>query len=169
MGQRWGRQIPVSMSRGDERRFLSFVKGTADVQILVAQARTPEGLFLDDFTDDRDGTQFFLLNRAFPWTPDIALTAQNTPYIRNLSGAPVIEYGRTSHGQFGRLFWSKGLSPGGEFTYEGCTYAYDAEKFQHWYEHVISWVKANSRERGAPHHRRYYMRGAWWRGGWLGP
>ena len=170
MGRRWGRQIPVAMSQGDERRFLEFIRSTTEVQILVTHAKTPEALFLHDFPNDPDRTQFFLWNRAFPWTPDIGQTTLNTPYLRNLDTAPVIEYVRSRHGQFGRIFWSKGLDPAGQFTFKGYyPFSYDAETFERWYEHVISWVKDNIRAKGPPNHRRYYMRGAGWRGGWLAP
>jgi hypothetical protein len=155
------------MSRGDEGKFLAFVRAHADIQILVAHAASAEGLFLEELPADKSKTQFFLWNRSFPWTPDVGQTTLGNPYLRNIHTAPVIEYCRRSHLQSGRLFWSKGLAPEGEFSLDGYPYAYDAQRFEGWYDQVIAWVKANSTATGPAHRRTYRMRGALWGFSWF--
>jgi len=141
----WGRQIGVAMTPDDEERFLAFVRGTAPVQILVTPAPTTESIFIDRLpvpTARRPGV-FQLWNQDFGWEPRPALTMINTYYLPDIGSAPVIEYCRDSPGMRGRLYWSKGLTPGGAFTFKSAPYSYDAQAFDRWYEQLARWVRKN--------------------------
>lgn len=146
----WGRQIAVEMSEPAEELFLQFLRRTANIRIFVSPAPKPELLCLDHLPPRKSReTQLYLWNTNFPWTPDIAVASNGSSIIRDIHRAPVIEYGRDpltlgnydSHS--GRIFWSKGLTPGGSYSFQHAayTYSYDAEQFAGWYSQVVRWIK----------------------------
>ena len=151
---RWGRQIPVAMSEPAEELFLQFLRRTASIRIFVSRASQPELLCLDRLPPRKSGERrFFLWNTDYPWTPDIAVASNGASYIRDIDSAPVIEYDRDpltlgcydSHR--GRIFWRKGLTPGGSYFFQNAayTYSYDAEQFAGWYSQAVHWIKKNSK------------------------
>jgi hypothetical protein len=151
---KWGRQIGVAMSEPAEELFLQFLRRTASIRIFVSHAPQPELLCLDRLPPRKSGkTQFFLWNTDYPWTPDIAVASNGASYIRDIDSAPVIEYDRDpltlgcydSHR--GRIFWRKGLTPGGSYSFQNAayTYSYDAEQFAGWYSQAVHWIKKNSK------------------------
>jgi hypothetical protein len=166
MGQRWGKQIAVAMTERDEKKFLTFLRSTADIQILVSPARMKEDLCLPAFP--RRGArqmQLFLWNRKFAWDPDCGPNTAGTFYIRNIARAPVVEYLRDplswAKQDRGRLYWSKGITPGGSYDFEQYPYAYDAQEFDKWHSLIVPWVKKNSRSKRTSDLPIYYLSGAW--------
>lgn len=173
MGKRWGRQVAVAMTESDEKRFLAFLRSTADIRIFVASAPNTEMLSLDRLPPRKSGKkQFFIWNSQFPWTPDHAVAANGWIIIRDIHRAPVIEYGRDSfrtNGDVGRVYWSKGITPGGAYTFKSpiYTYAYDAVQFEKWYKKVVRWVKVHSKPKKCKGRGIiYYFPAAWFWHGW---
>lgn len=166
MGPTWGRQIPVVMTESDEKPFLAFLRSSADIQILVTPVSTTEDIYLTEFPRRSDGRkQFFIWNKKFPWEPEVAPTTVGGFYVRNINSAPVIEYYRDplslSSPDRGRLYWSKGITLGGQYEFKQYPYAYDAKDFNKWYELVVSWIKVNSRTKVEGRLPVYYLSGAW--------
>ena len=174
MGKIWGRQIAVAMTGKDEEAFLSFLQSTADIQILVSPAETLEGLSISELTPRKTGRmQFFIWNKKFAWAPDVAPTTAGSFYVRDIGRAPVLEYGRDplrlGSGDQGRLYWSKGLTVGGQYEHKQYPYSYDAQEFEKWYELVVSWIKTNSKRKDSGKLPVYYLPGAWRWHGWYAP
>lgn len=75
MSARSGKQIAVAMTMRDERRFLAFLRTTADVQILALNSPSADHVWLNAFpprrSQDRLSRGFVLWNRAFDWEPEI--------------------------------------------------------------------------------------------------
>ena len=98
MSARSGKQIAVAMTERDERRFLAFLRTTADVQILALNSPSADHVWLNAFpprrSQDRLSRGFVLWNRAFGWEPEIQ-TFQHGAGVVNAHRAPVIEYLRT--------------------------------------------------------------------------
>ena len=111
MSARSGKQIAVAMTVRDERRFLAFLRTTADVQILALNSPSADHVWLNAFpprrSQDRLSRGFVLWNRAFDWEPEIQ-TFQHGAGVVNAHRAPVIEYLRhpffVSSREAGRLF-----------------------------------------------------------------
>jgi hypothetical protein len=162
-----GRQIAVLMNEQDENNFLEFLNKTSDVEIFTLHASTIEGLKKNLFSTDRQVTQFYIWNKSFPWEPDIGQSTQNTPYIKNIGTAPVVEYSRERNKQLGKLYWEKIPHVDGKYSYKGSTYLYDIENFEDWYENIINWVKKNSVAKGPKNNKRYYLKYAWRSGAWF--
>ena len=176
MGRHWGRQIPVAMTESDEKRFLAFLRTKAEITIFVASAPKTEMLTVDRLPPRKSGKkQFFIWNSQFAWSPDIAVASNGSVFIRDIHRAPVIEYGRDSFrtiGDIGRVFWSKGITPGGPYAFKHpvYTYAYDAAKFDKWYTEAVRWIKAHSRPKKCRHRGIiYYLPSAWLWHGWYKP
>jgi hypothetical protein len=145
----WARQIAVAMTESDEKTFLAFLRTTADIEIFASTAPTREELCLADLPERSTGqTQFFFWNKKFAWEPEYSRNMVGSFYVLDIARAPVIEYKRDplsySSNDIGRLYWSKGITPGGPYEFKSAPYAYDATAFAKWYESVVSWVKKNS-------------------------
>ncbi|HEY1947055.1 MAG TPA: hypothetical protein VGG97_08620 [Bryobacteraceae bacterium] len=115
--------------------------------------------------DGQSKRSFSFGTKSLHGKPDCAPTTVGGCYIRDIGRAPVIEYSRdplrwSSHGR-GRLYWSKGLTPGGSYTFKQYPFAYNAEEFNQWYELVVSWVKKNSRSKHTGGLPVYYLSSAW--------
>jgi hypothetical protein len=166
MGRRWGRQIAVAMTETDEKAFMAFLRSAAEIEILTSSAKAREELLLSDLPKRSTGqTQFFLWNQRFPWEPEYAPTTAGTFYVSNISRGPVIEYDRDPLSSWrystGRLYWAKGITPGGAHEFQSAPYAYDAGAFEKWYESVVSWVKKNSKCERWGELPIYYLPEAW--------
>lgn len=173
MGPITGKQIAVAMTVQDERKFLAFLRTTADVQILAVNSPRADRVWLDTFPGrDKNNllnTRFLLWNRAFSWEPQIHALGDSVGVVNGHQG-PVIDYRRHPLAPWaqvsGRLYWSRGMTPDGPYRDKsGRVYSYDAEAFDRWWKEVVRWVKAHS------HHRRdkwthvHYLPWAWWRYG----
>lgn len=161
------------MTEADENRFLDVLRTKADIQLFVASAPTAAQLTIDRLPPRRSAARtFYIWNRRFPWTPDVAKATNGATIIRDILQAPVLEYGRDSFratGDVGRIFWSKGMTPGGPYSFENpaYTYAYDATAFARWYDEVTDWIKANSRPKKSERLGTiYYLPAAWRWHGW---
>ena len=171
MSPRTGQQIAVAMTVRDERRFLAFLRTTADVQILALNRPSADHVWLNAFpprrSQDRLSRGFVLWNRAFGWEPEIQ-TFQHGAGVVNAHRAPVIEYLRhpffVLSREAGRLFWSRGVTIDGPYLGEDkvSRYAYDPERFDVWWRQVIQWIKANSYHRSDQHGFIHYLPWAWW-------
>lgn len=174
MGPRTGKQIAVAMTVQDERKFLAFLRTTADVQILALNSPQADRVWLDAFPPRRSrdtlSTGFLLWSRAFEWTPEVKVDGHGVAGVVNGHPAPVIEYLR--HPFFvpapnvGRLFWSRGMTADGPYqAKDGLRFSYDPEAFDVWWQQVIQWVRAHSHHRTDGRGHIHYLPWAWWRYG----
>jgi hypothetical protein len=147
-----GRQVAIDLSDQDEVEFLSFLRQSADIQIIRGFAKSPESLFVEKFEPRGAGNwDYALWNKAFPWQPTFAQTKLDLPelerrglyYVANKSTAPLLEYSRQARGPnaaYGRVYWAKDFSaPSG--------LEYDVEAFASWYESVARWLRSRSATR----------------------
>jgi hypothetical protein len=145
-----GRQLAVVLSDQDEADFLSFLNGSADIQIFRTSAPSRDGVFVDSFGPRGAWNwSYDIWNRAFPWEPILARTRLDLPdlerrglyYISNKSTAPIIEYSRPvpgPDGMNGRIYWANDFSaPNG--------LRYDVRAFEVWYESVFRWLRKRKR------------------------
>ena len=91
MSARSEKQIAVAMTERDERRFLAFLRTTADVQILALNSPSADHVWLNVFpprrSQDRLSRGFVLWNRAFDWEPEIQ--SSTCPPYPDLAEEPV--------------------------------------------------------------------------------
>lgn len=178
MGRPFGSQLAVVMAPRDEQDFLAWLRQTADVQILALDAASVDAVWLNELPprgrDARLHRSFALWNRAFEWHPEVQPLALGAGVV-NAARAPVIEYLRhplvSSSPDEGRLYWSRSMTSGGGWRWQGGDYSYDAERFARWWQHVVDWVASHAhavpREQAPPMH---YLPDAWAqaRGGVMG-
>ena len=154
-----GRQTAVAMTDLDEVEFLTFLRGTADIQLVESFAPTKEELFVDAFSPRRRGHWTYdIWNRAFDWkieykrVRDCVPKSQNPGwyYVSNTHNAPLIEYSRHNFNDasgltYGRVYWSK------FFAAEPNDIHYDVNAFSVWYDRIVRWIRKNGKqkERGA--------------------
>lgn len=148
-----GRQISVALTQKDEEEFISFLRQSADIQIIRSFAETDEGLFVTNFGVRESGNWTLdIWNKAFPWKPEYAKTRLDLPedrrnlsYISNKNDAPLIEYTRHNFnlgGVAGRIYWAKNFAaPNG--------LSYDVKGFEDWYESVVRWLRKNKKKNHA--------------------
>jgi hypothetical protein len=162
-----GRQIRVIMNELDELNFIDFLRAKSEIEIYTLHAETIENLSHPSLPKDRNIVQFYIWNKTFPWIPSIGQSTINTPYITNISTAPVIEYMREKNKQSGRIYWAKVHDNAGKFTHNFSTYSYDIESFEIWYEEIIKWIKKNSIAKGKKNDKTYYLENAWKSRSWI--
>ena len=150
----------------DEREFLAFLRSTATIQLVESSAPSPELMLVDGFSPREQGHwQYFIWNRAFPWTPEYGRVADGAvvpdrvgwSYLLNSSPGPLLEYDRhnftNARGVMGRVYWAKHFS--------GVPLAYDAEAFSRWFDQVVRWIRKGGRQLRRESHERYYFPDAW--------
>jgi len=162
-----GRQIAILMDEIDEANFIEFLRSGSEIEIFTRHALGVDSLSHRILPEDRNIVQFYIWNKTFPWTPSIGQSRINTPYLTNLSTAPVIEYMRERSKRFGRVYWEKLPDNSGQFSYKSLTYSYDVESFEVWYESIIKWIKQNSIARGKRNDRKYFLKNVWRSGAWF--
>jgi hypothetical protein len=166
------RQIAVVMTQKDERDFLAFLRGTADIQIMRTRAPTPALLVIDEFPAPASGAwQFVIWNKAFAWTPRIERASDGSYFLARYTTGPVIEYLRDQYSyraSRGRIFWP--TSPDPETLQANAPavvlYSYDHAQFRPWYEKIVRWVINTGTRRGRRGRARWYLPNAFWRYGW---
>ncbi len=137
-----GQQIQVAATSVDEEKFLTFLRESADVQLLVPCAPSVEQLWVDDFAPYGPyRTQYWVWNKAYPWTPKYGYVNQDVeghggwPYISNNLDGPLIEFSRTNLKHFpqsdmafghGRIYWSKLDHQTG---------------FEKWFGNILRWIR----------------------------
>jgi hypothetical protein len=156
-----GRQITVVMNEIDENNFFEYLRSESEIEIYTLHAKSLDKLIHPSLPEDRNIAQFYIWNKSFKWIPSIGTSTTNTPYITNISTAPVIEYMRGINKRAGRLYWDKLPDVSGEFKYKYLSYSYDVEKFEKWYEDIIRWIKKNSISKGKKNDKIYYLQNAW--------
>ena len=158
-----GKQTAIAMTPADERAFLSFLRSTAEVRLLVSSGPTPESLWVEEFDRIVGYAKFYLWNTAFAWTPEYGIvTADPTGarngyrFVSNSSVAPILEYSRHNfqdpRGTYGRVYWSK---------YFSGTPAYDVAAFDRWYSTVVRWLRKNGKQARKGTLNTYYLPDAW--------
>ena len=161
-----GRQTQVAMTDADERDFLAFLRSTADIQLFESSAPSPEQIVVDDFAPREQGHwQYFVWNRAFPWTPEYGQVADGAvvrervgwSYLRNSSTAPLLEYDRhnftIARGVTGRVYWAKHFATG--------ALAYDPAAFSRWFDTVVRWIRKRGLQQRRDAYEPYFMPDAW--------
>ena len=158
-----GRQTLVAMTDRDEETFLTFLRSTADFQLLESKAPTKEAIWVDRFAPREQGHwQYYIWNKAFSWTIEYGQVNLDAPvverrgwyYIRNASIAPVIEYDRHNFSQGlqnGRVYWAKSWADGPPSEH------YDVEAFTRWYDKVVRWIRKQGKQRKIMAYNPYYL------------
>ncbi len=162
-----GRQTQVAMTDADELEFLGFLRSTADIQLFESSAPSPEQMVVAGFAPREQGHwQYFVWNRAFPWTPEYGRVAEGAAvpervgwsFLRNSSSAPLLEYHRHNftdpRGVAGRLYWAKHFATPGPL-------GYDADAFSKWFDQVVRWIRKHGRQERRGAHETYFMPNAW--------
>ena len=159
------RQTYVAMTGVDEGVFLAYLREHADIQLFVNSAPTERDLLVDTFEPYHKGGhhfiwQYYIWNRAFPWTPEIghvALDAPVThrrgwPYVK-LGYGPVVEYDRHNFENplsRGRVYWPKPSHA-----------PYDLVAFSKWFDSMVRWIRKHGRQERAGAYGTYYLPDAW--------
>jgi hypothetical protein len=167
---RMGRQTAVALSEDDEREFLRFLRADADIRVIQRAAPTPELIFVPEFPRLGLGQRrFHLWNTAFPWQPELGQWSPDHVqdpnlagqyYVKNRSGAPLIEYLREPLDNpkplvHGRIYWNTDFA-----VYTGP--AYDTVLFGRWFDKVVRWIrKSGKRVELAKNWSQYWLPGAW--------
>jgi hypothetical protein len=165
-----GRQVQVALSDDDETDFLTFLRESADIQLLRSSAPTPDQIFVDKFAAREEGHwQYFVWNKGFPWKPEFRTVAADAPvierrgwaYVSNSGIAPVLEYDRhnfSARGVTGRIYWAKYFSASNGL-------AYDVHAFERWYMSIARWLRKRGRRRADDPQGLLYLPQAWARYG----
>ena len=148
MSARSGKQIAVAMTERDERRFLAFLRTTADVQILALNSPSADHVWLNAFpprrSQDRLSRGFVLWNRAFGWEPEIQ-TFQHGAGVVNAHRAPVIEYLRhpffVPSREAGRLFTAHAVVLSGIALLRGSSWPSSTKRRWPW--RASRWISLN--------------------------
>ncbi len=157
-----GKQTHIVATLEDEEGFFRFVRETADVALFESHAPTIETLWKRSLEAERRGHfQYFIWNKAFPWTPEYALTefqAHSTRlyYVTNKGDAPLVEFDRCGFHPIrqGRIYWSKDFSaPNG--------LDYDVASFSRWYDSLVRWIRKRGQKLSAGAYEPYYLPDAW--------
>lgn len=140
-----GRQTAIAMDFEDERAFVAFMRGAADIAIY--RSWSPEPREVSELSEDSAASPFYFHNRAFPWEPEFELvnvadrlTGQPISYYRLRDAqAPLIKYSRhplqaESPHVAGRLYW--------QADFLGSV-SYDRKGFGQWFSRVTKWVRRN--------------------------
>lgn len=147
-----GRQIAVAMDDADEREFLAFLRGSADVVLYRDWALKP--IAVDTFERDAHSGTFWIQNGAFSWAPSFRavdlkdeVSRTTAQYFRFWDrNGPLIEYTRhpihLAHpGVAGRLYWAKCFGTRREDV------TYDVEVFDAWFSQMTRWVRRRGTRR----------------------
>lgn len=167
-----GRQTAVAMTDRDEGAFLTFLRSTADIQLLASRAPTKEATLVDGFAPREQGHwQYFIWNKAFPWWVEYGEIERDPTgrrngwvYVRNASTGPVIEYDRHNFADrqglsHGRVYWAKSWAAGPTGVH------YDVDGFTRWYNEVVRWIRRHGEQRVKGAYNPYYLPDALSHGG----
>jgi len=157
-----GRQTLVAMTDNDEEVFISFLRSTADIQLLEYFAPTRESIWVDSFSSrERGHWTYNIWNRAFDWTAEYGQVRDDLPstqnpgwfFVSNISDAPVIEYSRHDFHDdtdltYGRVYWAKSFATPPE---------YDLQAFSNWYDEVVRWIRKNGTQIDRGAYNTYYL------------
>ena len=156
-----GRQIHIATTKADEKLFLNFLKGTANVRILESSANSPEELWVEDFAPKLTGHwTYSIWNTNFPFEFEYNRTIESVIprhyYIENSGAAPVIEFTRSNvrSRKYGRIYWSKDFS-----APEGLSY--DVDEFSQWFDSIVEWIRKNAAGKLKEPWTTYFLPDAW--------
>lgn len=155
----------MAMTEVDEANFLEFIRGIADVELLIGFASTEEGLIVQDFEPRQPGHwTYHIWNRQFPWKKEYGRVRDDIPesqrrgwiYFKNMGVAPLIEYTRhnfhdTTGLSYGRVYWSK------NFTLGKGEEQYDFDAFSKWYDTIVRWIGKNGKQKIKGTYEPYFL------------
>jgi hypothetical protein len=164
-GDSVGRQLPIVATPEDERSLLDFVASLSPIRIFLPFAKSPEGLWCDDWQrHDIPGYSFNIWLVAFSWQPEFAMTGgtlcttdrKGQWYVANTSVAPVLEVLRPLQGQRrGRVYWSKDFAATEPLQYDVVSFSKVVDK-------IWGWIRKHGRRTGdARSLSPYYLPNAW--------
>lgn len=158
-----GRQTQVAMTDADEREFLAFLRGMAQIQLFESSAPSPELMAVADLAPREQGHwQYFIWNRTFAWEPEYGRVAENAfvpdrvgwAFLSNASIAPLLEYDRHDstgpRGVTGRVYWGRQPSSLGSLSY-------DVRAFARWFDQVVRWIRKHGHQTRRAAHEIYFM------------
>ena len=160
-----GKQTAVAMTDLDELEFLSFLRETADIQLLESFAPSKEELFVSQFSPIRQGHWAYdIWNKAFDWKIEYGQVRDDVPksrnpgwyYIGNTDSAPVIQYTRHNFNDasglsYGRVYWSKYFAAGPHEI------RYDVKAFSAWYDKIVRWIRKNGKQKEKGAYNAYFL------------
>ena len=157
-----GKQTAIALTAADERAFLTFLRSTAEVKLILSSAPAVESLWVDSFDCVQGWGQFRIWNTAFAWSPEYGTVTMDPSgahngyrFVSNVSTAPLLEYTRhnfqNSRGAYGRIYW--------DTYYSGV--AYDSLAFSRWYSAVVRWLRKNGKQAWKGALNTYYLPDAW--------
>lgn len=151
-----GRQIAVAMDLADEADFLQHLRSTADVQLFLCRASSPEQLSVSSFESDLG--EFLIHNRAFPWHQRLDWVGSTYCYFYD-GDAPVAKYSRhplraSNPTVAGRLYWSK------YFVAQPSALSYDVAAFDRWFSSLVAWIRKHGKRRTHGSAEAWFLPGA---------
>ena len=134
-----GKQIEINLSEETESKFMAFVFSRGDV-VLIYPWSEQKRLNIFNKLPKKDVRSWCVWNRKFKFKPEFVeikseYRKDKDKFVFSKSGAPVIEFVRSSKEFPGRLYWEK------HFTHESLSY--NVEEFEQWYGSLVRWIKRN--------------------------
>ena len=139
-----GRQIPIVMTKEDEKLFINQLKEISTFSFVESFANSPEELFVDIFNNViQEHSQYYLWNNKLKWIPEFEKTREGRFFIKDIWDAPVVEFCRQhyfesffSHNNSGRIYLN---------TWQNEKYlTYDINELIKTYDTIVKKIKKTS-------------------------